>query len=484
MLLGYGVIIFLMMLGNGYMLYELYEISSTTKGTLSSDVNAIDLAKKLHTLLNDQELYARKYLISHDRTYIGLLKESAKQFDEHVAMLLQVHPERNDDDMIGRMEEQHEQFIGSITKEGQRRIPAVWKQNDNLVRTISNNLESIRATLDSRIQMSQLAIAASMVKAETITSSSSRLAFILIGGSLIAAILLALIIARTITQPIGVLIRGTERIARGSFERITVESRDEISSLATAINEMSTKLGQLNEAKAELTHQILHELQTPLTAILGALHIVRAERSGKLTDEQRQMVAIIEENSNKMRDFSHELLDIAKMEAGMITYDFVQTDIRPCVDMIVRSAKTGATRKNITINTRIDTTLPEITIDIQKISVVLNNLLSNAIKYTPANGRIDLEATVCDDKVKIFVRDNGIGIPEEDLPRLFTKFYRASNASLSGSKGTGIGLALVKAFTEGHGGIVSVTSTAGKGSTFTVELPASNGHSTIHTNTN
>ena len=192
------------------------------------------------------------------------------------------------------------------------------------------------------------------------------------------------------------------------------------------------------------------------------------------------MMTLISDNSNKLRDFIHELLDIAKMEAGMISYDFVHTDIRQCVDMIVRNARTGAMRKNIMINSRIDS-LPEITIDIQKFSVILNNLLSNAIKYTPANGSIDIEATVCDDKLKIFVRDTGIGIPEHDLPHLFTKFYQASNASLSGSKGTGIGLALVKAFTEGHGGTVSVTSTLGKGSTFVVELPANNGHSPLHT---
>ena len=475
MLVGFGVTIFLMMVGNAFMLNELYEISSTTKGIVGSDVLAIDLAKKLHSLLNDQEVYAHKYLISHDRTYITLLRESGKQFDEQMSLLLRISP---DSSIFHQMERRHEQFI-AMTDEGiQKRTAAAEIQNDRLIRMISERVDSIREALDERIQLSQYAIASSLKKADTITSSSTQMALLLTIGSLLAAILLAVIISRTITQPIGVLIRGTDRIARGSFEQITVTSRDEIGSLASAINEMSRELGQINEAKAELTHQILHELQTPLTAILGALHILQAERMGSINNEQRKMLGVVKENADKLRDFSHELLDIAKMEAGMIAYDLETTDIRAYVEAVLSTARTGAARKNIRITARIDD-LPDISVDVQKLTVILNNLMSNAIKYTQANGNVDVHAGASDGVVRISVCDSGIGIPEQDLPRLFTKFYQASNASLSGSKGTGIGLALVKAFVEGHGGKVSVTSVVGKGSTFVAELPV-NGHSHIH----
>jgi two-component system sensor histidine kinase GlrK len=475
MLVGFGVTIILMMVGNAFMLNELYEISSTTKGIVGSDVQAIDLAKKLHNLLNDQEVYAHKYLISHDRTYITLLRESGRQFDEQMTLLLRISP---DSSIFHHMERQHEQII-AMTDEGiQKRTPAAQAQNDRLIQMISERVDTIREALDERIQLSQNAIASSLKKADTITTSSTNMALLLTVGSLLAAILLAVIISRTITQPIGVLIRGTDRIARGSFEQITVNSRDEIGSLASAINEMSRKLGQINEAKAELTHQILHELQTPLTAILGALHILQAERMGTINDDQRKMLGVVKENADKLRDFSHELLDIAKMEAGMIAYDFTTTDIRPYIEAVLSTAKTGAARKNIKITTQIDQ-LPEINVDVQKLSVVLNNLMSNAIKYTQANGTVEVHAGPADGFVQVSVRDSGIGIPEQDLPRLFTKFYQASNASLSGSKGTGIGLALVKAFVEGHAGKVSVTSVLGKGSTFVVQLPL-NGQSHIH----
>jgi two-component system sensor histidine kinase GlrK len=470
MLLGFGVIILFMMFGHGYMLYELYNISSTARGTLSSDVRAIDLAKKLQSLLNDQELSARKYLVSHDPLYIRLLKESGQQFDEEVALLLRANPARPESDIIDQLELHHERFMSIIAAKEQARTPAVWRRDDEATKKISGHLDAIRVSLDEHIKRSQLAISASMTKAEVITSSSSRLAFLFTGGSLLVAVLLAVVIARTITQPIEVLIRGTDRIAHGSFEEIRVGSNDEIASLATAFNDMIGKLGELNEARAELTHQILHELQTPLTAILGSAHVLHGQRTGTLNAEQLNMVVLIDENANKLRDFSHQLLDIAKMEAGMISYDFVRTDIRPIVDLVLRSARTGAMRKNITIESRIDP-LPEIRIDLQKFSVILNNLLSNAIKYTPANGKVAIEAAQRGDSVEIQVRDTGIGIPEGDLPRLFTKFFRASNASLSGSKGTGIGLALVKAFAEGHGGDVTVTSTLGQGSTFVVALP-------------
>ncbi|MBI3765350.1 MAG: ATP-binding protein [Ignavibacteriales bacterium] len=101
----------------------------------------------------------------------------------------------------------------------------------------------------------------------------------------------------------------------------------------------------------------------------------------------------------------------------------------------------------------------------------MNNLMSNAIKYTDAHGRIRVEAGPSDTGVRIAVSDTGMGISAEDIPHIFTKFYKARNASKSGSHGTGVGLALVKAFSEGHDAKISVTSTIGVGSTFTIEVP-------------
>jgi len=114
---------------------------------------------------------------------------------------------------------------------------------------------------------------------------------------------------------------------------------------------------------------------------------------------------------------------------------------------------------------------PQVLADREKLSQVFNNLLSNATKYTGQGGTIEVTVSCSEKYAHVAVRDSGIGIAPEDLPKLFTKFYRATNASSSGSAGTGLGLALVKAFVMGHRGNVSVESTPGVGSTFTVDIP-------------
>ena len=138
---------------------------------------------------------------------------------------------------------------------------------------------------------------------------------------------------------------------------------------------------------------------------------------------------------------------------------------------VVEEAKLIALRKNIVV-TMDASPIPKVKTDIDKIPQVYSNLLSNAIKYTPENGRIHIEVGTSKFGVKVSVTDSGVGIAPEDLPNVFTKFYQAKNSSKASSRGTGVGLALVKALVEAHGGRVFAESAVGEGTTFTVELPA------------
>jgi len=310
-----------------------------------------------------------------------------------------------------------------------------------------------------------------MASVEMTTGRSLAGAFVLTLATLALAIVLSILISRTITQPIDRLIEGTEKIARGSFEEIRVSSRDETAHLAEAFNSMSKRLKALDQYKADMMHQISHELRSPLSAILGAHFFMASKRAGPVTDQQVKMLEIIHESVERLTKFSQQFLDLARAEAGMIEYALERTDIVPVVERIVRENEIEAERKNVVIVSE-TTPVPDVMIDAEKIAIVVGNLMSNAIKYTADNGRIRVGVSPCDYGVRLSVSDTGIGISQEDLPHVFTKFYKARNAGASGAAGTGVGLALVKAFTEGHGGRISVKSTLGTGTTFTVELPA------------
>jgi signal transduction histidine kinase len=176
-------------------------------------------------------------------------------------------------------------------------------------------------------------------------------------------------------------------------------------------------------------------------------------------------------NIDKLIKFTNAFLDIAKIEAGRMDYDMVLADLVSIVAAAIEDAQVLAEQKDIHIAVSASP-IPYVMADVDKLSQVFTNLVSNAIKYTDKGGKITVTVERHKNSARVSIADTGIGIAPEDLPKIFVKFYQASNVSKSGSKGTGLGLALVKALVEGHSGEVSVISTLGIGSTFVVDLPA------------
>ncbi len=310
-----------------------------------------------------------------------------------------------------------------------------------------------------------------MANVELTTQQSTRVALILTFGTLLVALTMAFFITRTITRPIEAVIRGTQQIARGSFEQIKVSSHDETALLADAVNQMSNQLRQINEYKAAMMRQISHELRTPLQTIMSAQYILTEQKLGQLNPEQLRILGSMGGNIDKLIKFTNAFLDIAKIEAGKMEYELVLADLLSIVAAAVEDSQVLAERKNIQIAVAANP-IPYVMADVDKLSQVFSNLISNAIKYTEKGGKISITLDRHGNGARVSVEDTGVGIDAEDLPKIFVKFYQASNASKVATRGTGLGLALVKAFVEGHGGEVSVTSTVGKGSTFFVDLPA------------
>jgi two-component system, NtrC family, sensor histidine kinase GlrK len=233
---------------------------------------------------------------------------------------------------------------------------------------------------------------------------------------------------------------------------------------------MSVKLKGVNEAKADLMHQIVHELRNPLQIIFFARNLLAEQEVGSINGKQLEMLDLIGWNAEKLMSFTNQFLDLAKVEAGMMEYHRAPADLVTIVERAVQDARALGSRKDISVKF-LSEPVPQTLADGDKLAQVFSNLLSNAVKYTERGGSVAVAVFCFDRKIFVAIKDSGFGIAAEELPNLFTKFYQASNASKTRAKGTGIGLALVKAFVEGHGGTITVTSTLGIGSTFTVELP-------------
>ena len=234
------------------------------------------------------------------------------------------------------------------------------------------------------------------------------------------------------------------------------------------IKEQNERLKELDRMKSEFLSTAAHELRTPLTSILGFSEILLKR---KLDEERRnKFLKIINEESLGLSSLINDLLDLSRIESGRgFKITKAPIDIKEVIleNIDIFQEQTD----KLTFKVNIPDDLVKIEADKDKINQVIENLISNALKFSPEGGEITVSIEQSKGKIKVSVSDNGIGIPEKDLPHLFEKFYRAENASSEAIGGTGLGLAIVKYIVEHHAGKISVESKIGKGSTFSFMLP-------------
>ena len=224
---------------------------------------------------------------------------------------------------------------------------------------------------------------------------------------------------------------------------------------------------ELNQMKFRFFTNISHELRTPLSLIILPLESMMKEKEG--TGEYGRLETM-HRNAKSLLDLVNHLLDFRKVEMGGEKLQLRAGNIREFAENLLEAFHPAATEKNITLSLEDNTSNPMMEFDSNMMQKVINNLISNALKFTDADGAVTLRLSgPADGSMCIEVSDTGIGIPADDLPHVFDRFFRSGNAA--SSTGSGIGLSLVKQYVDLHGGTVSVTSEEGKGSTFTILLP-------------
>jgi PAS domain S-box-containing protein len=255
------------------------------------------------------------------------------------------------------------------------------------------------------------------------------------------------------------------------------QAEDEIlklnAELERRVEERTKELGRALRAKDEFLANMSHELRTPLNAILGLSESLIELAAGPLTEKQHKYVGMISESGNHLLSLINDILDLAKIEAGQIVLNINEVDLKQVCQSSLRMINELAHKKNQHVTLEIDEAMGPVWADERRLKQVLVNLLSNAVKFTPENGKLGLEvqADKEEKRIMITVWDNGIGISESDLTRLFQPFVQLDSGLAREVTGTGLGLTLVAQMVRLHGGSVAVESESGKGSRFTVILP-------------
>jgi signal transduction histidine kinase len=266
---------------------------------------------------------------------------------------------------------------------------------------------------------------------------------------------------------------GSTIAARLRFrERETVVLSKAVAEQAEALEAAYRRLQEVESAKSQYMRKVSHELRGPLGTVQTALKVVMQRSAASVDPESRDLLERAERRVGELAEVTSDLLALSRAREGRLQAERTEVDLRAVVREQLDEALADAERAGVTVSGR-DAGGPALVLgDRRDLGQLCRNLLSNAIRYTGRGGRVSVELERAGDRIRLRVEDTGIGIPEGELAQVFGEFYRAANARDRVPAGTGLGLAIVRSVAEQHGGTVDVESELGRGTRFTVELPA------------
>jgi two-component system sensor histidine kinase BaeS len=288
-------------------------------------------------------------------------------------------------------------------------------------------------------------------------------------SALVAALLalaLGTFLALTLTRSLRELTEATVEIARGRFgKQVKVRSKDELGELAVSFNKMSLDLERATQTRRQMTADIAHDLRSPLSVLSG---YAEALSDGKLTGTS-EIYDILHQETNHLSRLVEDLRLLSLADAGELQLLLQTISPQALLERTATRHAVAAQQHAINLRVAVASNLPEVNVDIERMSQVLDNLILNAFRYTPAGGEVVLAGEMAEGQVRLQIRDSGSGISREDLPHIFDRFYRGDKARHDASE-SGLGLAIAKSIVEAHGGQIGVESQPGQGAVFTITL--------------
>jgi len=496
LMMGYVLLVVLSASASVYAVVQLGKIRDVTHSILLVDTAIVDIHKSLTDVLLSETRYDKKFVIMNDqalhaeflganREFEGLLNQAFDRVDSpEVKAVLKEIADLHDDYRALFEEEAGMLAAGQPYSAG-------WygETKDRFVNAMLEDLARVRT-------LSQGGIVTKVTKLNEAGASATTAAMIITAVSLAVGIVISLLITRSITVPLTRMERKTAEIGRGIYKAdLDLTSPPEIGALARAFNFMSAKLKEVDTMKSDFYSLMSHELRTPLTSIKEGTNLFLEGHGGPVTEKQKRLLTIIAEESNRLIGLVSSLLDLSRLEAGMLPYQFVRADLGALITKALGEVIPLAEAKQIRIRKDVEPSLTA-RVDAERILQVLRNLLGNALKFTPKGGSVRIAArhvqrsglnagTGTPDAeppaaapdhgeklVEISVEDTGPGIPKDHQAAIFDKFRQVTLAGAAKVPGTGLGLAIVQHIVNDHGGAVWVKSVEGLGSTFTFVLPA------------
>lgn len=289
--------------------------------------------------------------------------------------------------------------------------------------------------------------------------------------ALLLSLVVAFLVSGWIANPLQGIVGAAREMPSAEIRPVAARGPHEVRELTRAFNSMAARVQATQRSQREFVANVSHEMKTPLTSIQG---FAQALLDGTAhTDEARQKAAqVIHSEAGRMHRMVVDLLDLAKLDAGTADLNMAPVDVSGLLNSMAEKFTPQSERAGVTVVVEIESNLPPLLADGDRLAQVFTNLVDNALKFTPQGGRVSMRAFHEPGAIRITVSDTGAGISKDELPRVFERFYRADPARKGGgSHGAGLGLAIAHEIVAAHGGRISVRSETGTGATMEVILP-------------
>jgi two-component system sensor histidine kinase GlrK len=465
------LVLFAFLLAMGFSwLFQVRKQSSPSLATLTVNTACLSEEKRLLDLFLFQRRSAEKYLLLRDNAFLEHFRQGSLEFInslDKVAALVHLPEEHA---LVGQLRTLHARYSDGLTASGA--FLETWKQERMEIS------ERLIARVNELLHTSEMRIERESQAANLQSGTPSPVLGWLVIGLLSLAVALLYFNARGISGPLRQLARELQQVGSGEVPRpLPVHGPSEVADALSSFNQMTERLTELETRQADFLAQMSHELRTPLTAIQEGAALLLEEVPGALNAPQREIVQVVQSNSDRLFRRLASLLELSKMEAHQMEYSLVATDLVALVRRSVESFGPIAQKKQLRLRLSTPSPLPVMYLDEDRIHQVLDNLLSNAVKFTPEGGEIRVSTALRYEKstgehwAEVTVSDTGIGVRAEETERIFQKFYQGSADRRQSARGSGLGLAIARHIVEAHGGKIWVESRPGEGATFIFTLP-------------
>lgn len=458
---------------NLYALFQLRQLNALSTQLVSYHYPAIEGAKNLLDRVYAQLRSEKKFLAVRDLEFLTYFREETGQFRQDLGELLNAETSEKGRKFLQDVDRLQQEYWTSFLTSAEELEsvpvglpPGYEARRDLLIDRMTTTLNSFIRFHEGKVSTGVNDSRTNSIRAEAVIQQLILLALVLsLGFSAIASF--------SILRPLRRLQTHIQKIGQGVFGKtVDVAAPSDLVELVESVNWMAKQLQELDDMKSEFFANVSHELRTPLASIQEGTQLLLDEIPGPLSDAQRHTLQIMTESSHRLIRLISTLLDLSKMEVGMMEYRIVLTDLKGIADASVNKVQLLADGKLIQLVLQAPEGRIWVHADGAKLEQVLDNLLSNAVKFSPTGGVVNLmiHPDHTNNTLQVSVSDSGPGIAPEDLPHLFERFFQGRRQALGKLAGSGLGLALAKKVVEAHRGRIWVESEVGKGTTVHFQL--------------